>query len=405
MTKRVLVFGAAIMTTLLALVVLWQFRIAIVYVLISLTLAAVLRPLFKRLAGRGLLARSVWIALYLVVLVSFGLFLFITGETAIKEIQQLARTVSVQDEWTLPGWLEGSSFQNILVVLLPPPSKIFEAVTGSQGQLVLPAILGFTQGFGGIVTAALVISVLSLYWSISQIRFQRLWLSLLPSGQRKQVRDIWQTVEPDIGAYIRSQIIHSVLVGLLLGLGYWLLGSPYPVLLALSGALACFIPVVGTALAVVPPLIIGLLTSTQLSLFTVLYALVILVALGVWVKPRLLNRQWDNPMLTIVLLITLADAFGLVGIIVAPPLSVICQILWSRLASHRLASSGDATQVSDLIERQERLRTIIKGMDEPPMPLVTSSMERLSHLMVKAESYLLAVVPEQEEHHHQPPKD
>ena len=392
MTKQLVGFGTAVMTTLLALVVLWQFRIVVVYVLISLTLAAALRPLVNRLVGRGFVVRVAWILLYLVALGSFGFLLFLTGETAINEIQQLAHTVSVQDEWRLPVWLEGSSFQQALVARLPPPSKLFEAVTGDQGQLVLPAILGFTQGIGGVVSGVLVILFLSIYWSINQIHFERLWLSLLPSGQRKQARGIWRTVEPDIGAYIRSQVIQSLLAGLLLGLGYWLLGSPYPALLALAGALACLIPVVGAALAVIPVLLVGLLTSVQLSLFTALYALVVLIALGVWVKPRLFNRRWDNPILTVVLLIALADAFGLVGIIVAPPLSVVCQILWSRLVSHR-AVSGAAAQVSDLKERQERVWDTIRAMDEPPLPLVTSSMERLTQLIEKAEPILQEDLP------------
>jgi len=300
--------------------------------------------------------------------------------------------VSVQDGWRLPIWLEGSSFQQVLVARLPPPSKLFEAVTGDQGQLVLPAILGFTQGIGGVVSGALVVLFLSIYWIVNQIHFERLWLSLLPSGQRKQVRGIWRTVEPDLGAYIRSQVVHSLLAGLLLGLGFWLLGSPYPALLALAGALACLIPVVGIALVVVPVLLVGLLTSVQLGLVTALYALVVLIALGVWVKPRLFNRRWDNPILTVVLLIALADAFGLVGIIVAPPLSVVCQILWSRLVSRR-AVSGAAAQVSDLKERQARVWDTIRTMDEPPLPLVTSSMERLTHLIEKAEPILQAALP------------
>ena len=360
MTKQLVWFGMAVMTTLLALVVLWQFRIVVVYVLISLTLAAALRPLVNRLVGRGFVVRLAWILLYLVALGSFGFLLFLTGETAIHEIQQLAQTVSVQDAWKLPVWLEGSPFQQALVARLPPPSKLFEAVTGDQGQLVLPAILGFTQGIGGVVSGVLVILFLSIYWSINQIHFERLWLSLLPSGQRKQARGIWRTIEPDLGAYIRSQVIQSLLAGLLLGLGYWLLGSPYPALLALAGALACLIPVVGAALAVIPVLLVGLLTSVQLSLFTVLYTLVVLIALGIWVKPRLFNRRWDNPILTLVILIALADAFGLLGIIVAPPLSAVCQILWSLLVSHRLAS-GAAAQVSDLKERQERVWDTIKS--------------------------------------------
>ena len=49
MTKQLVVFGTAVMTTLLALVVLWQFRIVVFYVLISLALAATVRPLVNRL--------------------------------------------------------------------------------------------------------------------------------------------------------------------------------------------------------------------------------------------------------------------------------------------------------------------------------------------------------------------
>jgi predicted PurR-regulated permease PerM len=232
---------------------------------------------------------------------------------------------------------------------------------------------------------------LSLYWSINQIHFERLWLSLLPSGQRKQARGIWRTIEPDLGAYIRSEVIQSLLAALLLGLGYWLLGSPYPTLLALIGALAWLIPVVGAPLAVILPLLMGLLTSVQLSLFTALYTLVVLFALEVWVEPRLFRRKWDNPILTVVLIIALADAFGLVGILVAPPLSVVCQILWNRLVRHRTVL-GAAAQVSDLKERQARVWDIVGAMEEPPPVLVTSSMERLTQLIEKAEPILQAAL-------------
>lgn len=387
MTKQVVKFGLAVMTTLLALLVLWQFRIVVLYVLISLTLAASMRPLVSRLAGRGIVVRFTWILLYLGALASIGGLLFMMGKTAINDVQQFADTVSVQDTWRLPIWLEGSSFQQALVSRLPPPSKLFEAVTGEQGQLVLPAILGFTQGIGSLISAAVIILFLSIYWSINQNHFERLWLSLLPSEQRKQARDVWRTVEPDLGAYIRGQIVHSVLAGLLLGLGYWVLGSPYPALLALVSALACLIPVVGPALVVIPVLIVGLMTNVQVGMSTTLYALAVLIALGVWMKPHIFNRKWDNPVLTVVILVALADAFGLAGIIVAPPFSVICQILWSRLVSRRDVP-GAAVQISDLKERQTLLWAAIQAMEEPPTPLVTSSMDRLTRLIEKAEPIL-----------------
>lgn len=169
--------------------------------------------------------------------------------------------------------------------------------------------------------------------SIYPIRLERFWLALLPSGQRQQARDEWQIVEFDIRAFMHGQLIYSLLAGLLLTVGYRLLGSPFPSFLTLTGALACLIPVIGPALVLVPVLLVGLLTSLQLGLLTTLYALVVLTALAIWVKPRLFNRRWNNPTLTLVLFLTMAGAFGRAGIILAPPLSVACQILWGRHAS------------------------------------------------------------------------
>jgi predicted PurR-regulated permease PerM len=298
----------------------------------------------------------------------------------------------MQDAWRLPRWLEGSAFQLELVTRLPPPSTFFMALTGSEGQLVLPAIFGLTQGIGDVVSGIVLILLLSIYWSISQVRFERFWLSLLPAGQRKPARELWRTVESDSGAYLRSQLIQSLLAGLFFGIGYWLLGSPYPVLLALAGALACLIPVVGAALAVILPILVGLPTSVQLSLLTALYALAVVMALGIWVKPRLFNRGRDNAILTVILLIALAEAFGLAGIILAPPLSIVCQILWSRLVSDRRVA-GAAVDVADLKARQAHVWATIQAMAEPPLPLLTSSMARLTALIDKAEPILQPALP------------
>ncbi len=378
------------MTTLLALAVLWQFRIVVVYLLISLALAAVLRPLVDRLAGRGIVARVAWILLYLAVLGSFAVLLFAAAEAAISEVQQLVQTLSAQDAWTLPLWLEGSAFQQTLVARLPPPSRIFEAITGDQGQLVLPAILGLTQGMGSVISGMLVILFLSLYWSINQNHFERLWLSLLPSGQRQQTRDVWQTVESDIGAYIHGQIIHSLLVGLLLILGFWLLGSPYPALLALAGALASLIPVVGPALVVISVLLVGLLSSVQLSL----------------VDDTLRAGDLDCP-----------DGLGQA----APVQTHMGQSgpdrraaaghgrciwpdrasFWRRLCPSYARSCGvawsAAARLQELLPRFRTSESGTRACGTPSerwrdrlWPLVTSSMERLDQLIAKAEPLLQA---------------
>jgi putative permease len=330
--------------------------------------------------------------LYILGLGGFTFLIFLIGRLVVGDVQQLAQTLSVQGSWVLPPWLEGSSIQRALLAWLPTPMKLFDAVTGEQGQFVLPAVLSFSEGIGGIASSIFLVLFLSIYWSINQIHFERLWLSLLSSEHRKQARGIWRTIEPDLGAYIRSEIVQSLLAGLLLGLGYWLLGSQYAALMALVGALAWLIPVVGAPLALILPLLMGLLTSVQLSLLTILYTLIVLIAVQVWVEPRLFKRKWDNPILTLVILLAMADAFGLIGILVAPPLSAVCQIVWNLLVSNRL-DAGAAVQVSDLKERQAHLWTVIKEFEEPPPPLVISSMERLANLLEKAEPILPVVVP------------
>ncbi|HUE97737.1 MAG TPA: AI-2E family transporter [Anaerolineales bacterium] len=391
MTKQLLVIGTAVMTTLLALVVLWQFRIVVIYVLISLAFAATVRPIARRGSRHNFVSRLLLILLYLAGLGIAGLLIFLVGRLLIGDLQQLAQIISSQGAWILPPWLEGGLFQQALDRWLPTPDKLFEAIT-SQRPLIISAVLGFTQGMGGMVSAFFVILFLSIYWSINQNHFERLWLSLLPSEQRTQARDIWRTLEHDLGAYIRSEIIQSLLAVLLLGMGYWLLGSPYPALLAVVGAAAWLIPIVGAALAVILPLILGLLTGASLSLLTVLYTLIVLIALQVWVEPRLFRRKWDNPILTLVILLALADAFGLLGIILAPPLSAVCQILWNLVVSDRLPSDT-AVQVSDLKERQAHLRLALELMEGPPPPLVVSSMARLASLLEKAEPILQAALP------------
>jgi len=137
---------------------------------------------------------------------------------------------------------------------------------------------------------------------------------------------------------------------------------------------------------------LGLLSSMQISLFTVLYTFIVLFALQVWVEPHLFKRKWDNPILTLVILLAMADAFGLIGILIAPPLSAICQVLLNLLTNNR-STLGVSVQVSDLKDRQARVWDLVKEMDEPPMALVVSSMERLTQLINKAEPILEAVIP------------
>ena len=110
MTKKLIWIATAVLTTLMALLVLWTFREVVAYVLISLSLAATLRPLVVRLVGQKKLVRAGWVLAYLLALVCLVFFLFLVGNFAFAELQVLARSISDQNTWVLPIWLQGTTF-------------------------------------------------------------------------------------------------------------------------------------------------------------------------------------------------------------------------------------------------------------------------------------------------------
>ena len=386
MIKKVVRIGFAVLTTIMAIVIFWLFRTAVIYVLISLILAASIRPFITRLVGKKIIIRLIWILFYLIVIGGLSTLFIFAIQTSATELQTMAQGVSAQDKWTLLLWSDNTGLQS-LFERLPSPSVLFQAIIGNEGELIVPVFFGIVQDIGGVIGAIAIILVLSVYWSINQNHFERLWLSLLPSDQRKQVRGIWERIESDIGDYVRGQVLHSILAGIILGLGYWLIGSPSPALLALVGIIGSMIPVVGLFLVVFTTLVLGLLTSAQISLFTVLYTIVILTALAIWVKPRLINRQWDNPILTLVLMVALADSLGIIGIVIAPLLSIIFQILWGWLI-RRSTKTSPVSLLSDLKVRLANLSATVNEMEEPRLPLITSSLERITGLLEEAEPVL-----------------
>jgi predicted PurR-regulated permease PerM len=187
--KNITRIGFAVLTTLLAIVILWQFRTAVLYVLISLILAASIRPLFSRLDGKKKFDRMVWILIYILVFCAISYLFIFAVQTSVTELQSVAQGVSAQDKWTLLLWSNSSGLQS-LFERLPTPSVLFQAIIGNEGELVGPALLGIVQGIGGMIAAIAIILVLSVYWSMNQIHFERLWLSLLPPDHTKQVRSI-----------------------------------------------------------------------------------------------------------------------------------------------------------------------------------------------------------------------
>ena len=104
-----------------------------------------------RLGPAALAPRAGLVGLCLLVAAGVGFLLFIGGNAALREIQLLAANTAARDAWQMPRWLQGSAFQAAVAGRLPSPSQVLQSITGDQGQLILPALLGFSSSLLEVV--------------------------------------------------------------------------------------------------------------------------------------------------------------------------------------------------------------------------------------------------------------
>ena len=330
MTK-VMRYTVVVITTLAILLLLWQFGIAIVLFLLSLAVAAALRPLITNLMGSKVSKRLALGIVYSLLVVSIVSFLFFIGPAFLEDLQRASDDFITNYDRAKVEWPQsGSLFQKAMAEQLPPSTDLYQALTSDEGIPALRGIFGIAQNFFSSLGHIAIVIVLSLYWSADQLRFERLGLSFLPSPYHSKALHTWRSIEMGVGAYIRSELVQSILTGLLLWVIYRTLGIPYPTMLAVWGAIVRLIPWFGALIAALPALFIAL-TSPSVGLMAAISTMVVVVLLKDIIEPRLFHRHKYSSLLIVLLVISLAEAFGFTGVILAPPLTVAIQIMFKQL--------------------------------------------------------------------------
>ena len=321
-----------VFATLAVLLLLWQFSDAIVLFLLSLAIAAALRPFINGVTGKNISKPLALGIVYFFLVASIIGSLWVIGPSFLKEAETATNDFVANYDIAKTNWPErGTIFQQALAEQLPPSADLFKAITSAQGMPVVSGVFGVAQNFFTLLGRIGIAIILSLYWSADQLRFQRLGLSLLPDKYHPKALHIWQSIESGVGAYLRSEVIQSVLAGILLWLIYGALGLRYPVILALWGAIARLIPWFGAVIAILPVLLIAIGSSPSLGLAAVIFTAAVLILLNDVIEPRVFHRHKYSSLLIVLSVIGLADAFGFAGMILAPPFAVAVQIMFRQL--------------------------------------------------------------------------
>jgi predicted PurR-regulated permease PerM len=376
---RLIRYTVVVLATLMVLLLIWQFISAIILFLLSLAVAAALRPLINSITGRYVPKRIALGIVYFLLTAAILSSVWMIGTPLLEEVQLASDDFIANYERAKTDWPEeGTAFQQALAEQLPPSADLYGVLTSEQGIPALAGLFGIAQNFFSTLGQIALILVLSLYWGADQFRFERLALSLLPEEHHPRALHIWRSMETGVGEYIRSELVQSVLAGLLLWLGYSVLGIRYPILLALWGAIVRLIPWFGSLIAVLPALLIGIGVSSTVGILATLYTIGIMLTLTFIIEPRFFPRYKYSSLLIVLFVVALAETIGFIGVVLAPPLAVAVQILFQHLYPlPELTASEVSQEMTDIRTRLLELRRRVQNSRRRESIRLVERLQRL----------------------------
>jgi hypothetical protein len=176
-------------------------------------------------------------------------------------------------------------------------------------------------------------------------------------------------------------------MALLLSVLFSWMKLPYPALLGVTGALFWLIPWLGALLAIVLPVIVGFAINPLTGAAAGLVTLLVLGLMEFVVEPRIFNRFRFSSLLIVLFMIALADSFGLIGVLIAPPIAAAVQIFFGNMLS-RPTTVVPADPLIQLTQLRSQLLRLKEGRSEADETVhhIDSWIERLDGLIEKSEA-------------------
>ncbi len=344
--------------------------------IIGLVLAYLLMPIVDRLAQR----MPRWLAILLVYIGGIGLLagaIAFIIPPAIDQVQQLFASIPDVDR-LLTMWNDLVQQYRALVpaaVQQPIEQGIRNALQTAQTNLA-----GYIQGVGAFIFSQ-VLNVLNTLTFLIGFLIIPIWLfyvlndrsqaaalvdRLLPPRTRPDFWNIWGLADDVLSDYIRGQLLLGLAVGTMVGLGLLLLrllgfDVRYILLLAIIAGITELIPIIGPIIGAIPGVLIGFFggdNGLQAGLAVLVVYIVVQQLENNLLVPRIIGESVGvHPAILMVILIAMGQVFGLLGVVLAAPLTAIARDLFvyvyrrldglSPAAARRLVSAeGPANEAA-----------------------------------------------------------
>jgi predicted PurR-regulated permease PerM len=309
---------------------------AAVLVLLAIVLAAALEPILSRL--EKVMPRVVAaLATYLVAAIIAGLGIYLFLGPLISQSHSLGGKLPSYFDNLLAGVNTAAAGFGIS---LPPPDQVRANIAGAvqgQFQAILVQAIGYIQLVAGIAADTALVLLLAFWFMVDGARVRAAFAQVVPENQRQRVRFVEDTLSTVLGGYIRGQLTMAAIIGVSAGVGCWLLGVQYPIVIGVLAFFFELVPMVGPILAALPAVMISAFQPFPLVLEVVAFFIAMQFVENNILAPRITAGAVGlHPIAAILGLVAGFEAAGIVGaLFVLPMLSALSVIGSAALKSWR----------------------------------------------------------------------
>jgi predicted PurR-regulated permease PerM len=322
-------------TFVLTIYISWRIRQVLLLVFTATILATVLNRAVQRLQKSGV-KRTV--AVLITVITILGILAFFSIAIVpplVNQSQQLIEKVPLGIEqfntWFFE-WQEKLSVSNpLLENLRDSITRLIQIPQPLKNQIFSNFFTLFSNTVS-IIVSVLIVLILTIMLLASPLQYRKGFTRLFPASSRSRVNDILTLCEQGLTAWSIGLIFSMSVISLLSGIGLFVLRVPLILANALLAGLLNFIPNVGPIFSVIPPMAIALLDAPWKAVgVIILYILIQQVETNI-LTPLVMQKQVSIlPAVTLVSQLIFAIFFGVPGLFLALPLTIILQVLVKEL--------------------------------------------------------------------------
>ena len=179
-----------------------------------------------------------------------------------------------------------------------------------------------------VVVVMITFPIILFFLLKDSAHFKEYTLRLLPPRLRGEVNQILVNMDVQVGSYIRGQIIVATCIGILLFIGYSIIGLDYAITLAIIAAVTSVVPYLGPTIAISPAIIIAIVDSPFMLLKLAIVWAAVQFLEGNFISPNVMGITMKiHPLTIIIVLLVGGKLFGIVGMILGIPGYAILKVI------------------------------------------------------------------------------